>query len=147
TPLGRTAGNAIEVVEAVETLRGGGPADLVEVTVELARRMLTVAGLADGPDPAEVLASGAAFEVWRRMVAAQGGDPDAPLPVATRVETVVAETAGYLRRLDARAVGVAAWRLGAGRARKEDPVSATAGVRWTAMPGDRVEAGQPLLEL
>jgi thymidine phosphorylase len=147
TPLGRTAGNAIEVAEAVETLRGGGPSDLVELTVELARRMLAVAGLTGGDDPAEVLASGAAHEVWRRMVAAQGGDPDARLPAATRVETVVAPATGYLRRLDARALGVAAWRLGAGRARKEDPVSATAGVRWAAVPGDHVDAGEPLLEL
>jgi thymidine phosphorylase len=147
TPLGRAAGNALEVVEAVETLRGGGPADLVEVTVELARRMLRLAGLTAGDDPADVLASGAAFEVWRRMVAAQGGDPDARLPAATQVETVVAPATGYLRRLDARAVGVAAWRLGAGRSRQEDTVSATAGLRWMAVPGDHVEAGQPLLEL
>ena len=149
TPLGRTAGNALEVAEAVAALRGGGPPDLVEVTVALARVMLELAGLGPGagPDPAEVLASGAAFETWRRMVAAQGGDPDAPLPAASLVETIPAPADGYLSRLDARAVGVAAWRLGAGRARKEDPVSATAGVRWLATVGEPVRAGEPLIEL
>ncbi|WP_250290146.1 thymidine phosphorylase, partial [Frankia sp. CiP1_Cm_nod1] len=123
TPLGRTAGNALEVDEAVAALRGGGPADLVEVTVTLARRMLALAGLAGGPDPADVLAAGRAHDVWRRMVTAQGGDPDAPLPMARHVETVPAPATGFLRRLDARAVGLAAWRLGAGRARQDDEVS------------------------
>ncbi|ONH38421.1 thymidine phosphorylase [Protofrankia sp. BMG5.30] len=147
TPLGRTAGNALEVDEAVAALRGGGPADLVEVTVALARRMLTLAGLAGGPDPADVLAAGRAHDVWQRMVTAQGGDPDAPLPVARHVETLPAPATGFLRRLDARAVGLAAWRLGAGRARQDDEVSAVAGVRWFAGPGERVVAGAPLLEL
>ncbi|WP_131765566.1 thymidine phosphorylase [Candidatus Protofrankia californiensis] len=146
-PLGRTAGNALEVVEAVETLRGGGPADLVEVTVALARRMLVLAGLEGGPDPADVLAAGKAYDVWRRMVTAQGGDPDAALPVAGHVETVPAPVTGFLCSLDARAVGVAAWRLGAGRSRKDDVVSASAGVRWFASPGERVVAGTPLLQL
>jgi thymidine phosphorylase len=209
TPLGYSAGNAVEVAEAVDVLRGGGPADVVEVTVALARRMLALAGLGGQrrndhgspkaepsslssnatrslflappetdrdlvappeageagddmaspqaaripgtpdavPDPADVLASGAAYDVWRRMVAAQGGDPDAPLPAARHVEVVPAPASGYLRRLDARAVGVAAWRLGAGRAHKDAPVSATAGVIWHARPGDRVAAGEPLFEL
>jgi thymidine phosphorylase len=191
TPLGYSAGNAVEVAEAVDVLRGGGPADVVEVTVALARRMLALAGLGGqrrrddvspappeahvsgtpggqrqrddslpappeahvsgtlsaAPDPAEVLASGAAYDVWRRMVAAQGGDPDAPLPVARHVDVVPAPASGYLRRLDARAVGVAAWRLGAGRAHKDAPVSARAGVVWHARPGERVTAGKPLLEL
>ncbi len=146
-PLGRTAGNALEVVEAVETLRGGGPADLAEVTVALARRMLALAGLAGGSDPADVLAAGRAYDVWRRMVAAQGGDPDAALPVAEHVETVPAPATGFLRRLEARAVGVAAWRLGAGRSHKDDVVSASAGVRWFASPGEQVVAGTPLLQL
>jgi thymidine phosphorylase len=147
TPLGRSAGNAVEVAEAVEALRGGGPADLVEVTVALARRMLALAGLGAAPDPAGVLASGAAYDVWRTMVAAQCGDPDAPLPAARHVDVVPAPASGYLRRLDARAVGVAAWRLGAGRTRKDAPVSASAGVVWRARPGERVTAGAPLLEL
>ncbi|AEH08507.1 MULTISPECIES: thymidine phosphorylase [Protofrankia] len=147
TPLGRTAGNALEVDEAVAALRGGGPADLVEVTVALARRMLTLAGLAGGPDPADVLAAGRAHDVWQRMVTAQGGDPDAPLPVAPHVETLPAPATGFLRRLDARAVGLVAWRLGAGRARQDDEVSAVAGVRWFAGLGERVVAGAPLLEL
>jgi thymidine phosphorylase len=127
-------------------LRGGGPADVVELTVALAREMLALAGITD-VDPAQVLASGKAYEVWERMIAAQGGDPAAPLPVASHVEELVADRSGVLTRLDALAVGVAAWRLGAGRARKEDAVQAAAGVRLLADVGDAVEAGQPLLEL
>ena len=127
-PLGRTAGNALEVVEAVEVLAGGGPSDIVELTVDLAREMLDLAGLADA-DPAAALADGRAMDVWRRMVQAQGGDPSAPLPRATEVEVVPAPATGTLSRLDAMALGIAAWRLGAGRSRKEDDVSPTAGVR------------------
>ncbi|MDY7105794.1 MAG: thymidine phosphorylase [Actinomycetota bacterium] len=145
TPLGRTAGNALEVAESVETLAGGGPADLVELTVELAREMVALAGI--DVDPADVLASGGAMDAWRSMVRAQGGDPDAPLPTAPEVHTVTAPSSGYLSRLDAMAVGLAAWRLGAGRARKEDPVSAVAGVVCVAKPGDEVTSGAPLLEL
>ncbi|MEZ5263076.1 MAG: thymidine phosphorylase [Acidimicrobiales bacterium] len=147
SPLGLAAGNAVEVAEAVECLAGGGPDDLRAVTLELARTMLRLAGLDGGADPADVLDGGAAMDRWRAMVAAQGGDPAAPLPVAVEREVLTAPTGGYLRRLDARAVGVAAWRLGAGRARKEDPVSPIAGVLCRAKPGDRVVAGQPLLEL
>ena len=145
TPLGRAAGNAVEVAEAMATLRGDGPADLVEVTLALAREMLALAGLPG--DPAEALASGRALASFREMIAAQGGDPDAPLPTAAHTTVVTAGQTGFLRRLDARAVGVAAWRLGAGRARKEDAVSAAAGVICLAKPGDPVEAGQPVLEL
>ncbi|QYN34941.1 thymidine phosphorylase [Pseudonocardia sp. DSM 110487] len=145
-PLGRAVGNALEVAESVEVLRGGGPADVVELTVALAREMLTLAAITD-VDPAQVLASGKAHEVWERMIAAQGGDPGAPLPVASHVEELVADRSGVLTRLDAYAVGVAAWRLGAGRARKEDAVQAAAGVRLLAGVGDAVEAGQPVLEL
>jgi thymidine phosphorylase len=145
-PLGRAVGNALEVAESVEVLRGGGPADVVELTVELAREMLVLAGVT-GVDPAEVLASGAAYPVWERMIAAQGGDPAAPLPAAQHVEPVVADRSGVLTRCDALAVGVAAWRLGAGRARQEDAVQAAAGVRLLVAPGGAVEAGQPLLEL
>jgi thymidine phosphorylase len=144
-PLGRAVGNAVEVAESIETLRGAGPADLVEVTLALAREMLTLAGIA--ADPADALADGRALAKYRQMIAGQGGDPDAKLPVAPHVRTVAADQGGWLRRLDALAVGTAAWRLGAGRARKEDPVSAGAGIICLAKPGEQVEAGQPLLEL
>jgi thymidine phosphorylase len=146
TPLGQTAGNAIEVAEAVETLQGGGPADLREVTLALAEEMLRLAGIG-GVEPAKALADGSAYEVWHRMVRGQGGDPSARLPTAPHVEVIEAAEDGVLVRLDARAVGVAAWRLGGGRSRKEDPVSAVAGVVCRAKPGDRVERGQPVLEL
>jgi thymidine phosphorylase len=146
TPLGLTAGNALEVREAVEVLAGGGPADVVELTLALAREMLDAAGLT-GADPARALADGSAMDVWRRMIAAQGGDPDAALPVARERHTLVAPAGGVLAGLDAYAVGVAAWRLGAGRARKEDPVQAAAGVELHAKPGDPVTAGAPLLTL
>jgi thymidine phosphorylase len=146
TPLGRTAGNALEVRESVEVLAGGGPADVVELTLSLAREMLAGVGL-DAVDPADVLADGRAMDSWRAMISAQGGDPDAPLATARESHVVTASSAGVLTRLDAYAVGVAAWRLGAGRARKEDPVSAGAGVVWHATVGDEVTAGQALLEL
>jgi thymidine phosphorylase len=145
-PLGRTAGNGLEVTESVEVLAGGGPADVVELTVALAREMLAAAGLSD-VDPAAGLTDGRAMDVWRRMITAQGGSPDAPLPVARETSDLPAPATGVLTRLDAYAVGVAAWRLGAGRARKEDPVSAAAGVQLLAKPGDRVTAGAPLLRL
>ncbi|MGI5470529.1 thymidine phosphorylase [Streptomyces sp. CA-132043] len=146
TPLGLTAGNALEVRESVEVLAGGGPADVVELTLALAREMLTAAGLPDA-DPAKALADGSAMDHWRRMILAQGGDPDAPLPVAREQHVVNAATSGVLTTLDAYAVGLAAWRLGAGRARKEDPVQAGAGVELHAKPGDAVRAGEPLLTL
>jgi thymidine phosphorylase len=146
TPLGNTAGNGLEVAESVEVLAGGGPADVVELTVALAREMLAGAGVTD-VDPAEVLASGRAMDVWRRMIQAQDGNPDAPLPVAAEQHVVTAPASGVLTRLDAMAVGLAAWRLGAGRERKEDPVSPGAGVVWHARPGDTVTEGAPLLTL
>jgi thymidine phosphorylase len=145
TPLGRAVGNALEVEEAVATLAGGGPPDLVEVVLALAREMLALAGIE--ADPAAALADGGALARYRDMIAAQGGDPDAPLPVAPHTRTVAAPATGFLRRLDARAVGEAAWRLGAGRARKEHPVSPSAGVLCLAKQGDWVEEEQPLLEL
>ncbi|WP_277675938.1 thymidine phosphorylase [Saccharopolyspora rectivirgula] len=145
-PLGRAVGNALEVREAVEVLRGRGPADITELTLALAREMLALAGLSE-VDPEPVLADGRAYETWCRMIAAQGGDPEAPLPQATCVEPVLAEEDGVLQRLDAYAMGVAAWRLGAGRARKEDAVDHSAGVRCLVKPGERVSRGQPLLEL
>jgi thymidine phosphorylase len=146
TPLGRTAGNALEVQESLDVLAGGGPADVVELTLALAREMLAAGGV-DDVDPADALRDGRAMDVWRTMISAQGGDSDAPLPVARERHVVTAPTTGVLTRLDALAVGVAAWRLGAGRARKEDPVSAGAGVVMHAKPGDEVQAGAPLLEL
>lgn len=145
TPLGRNVGNALEVSECLEVLNGGGPDDLVEVTLALAREMLALAGV--DADPEAALSDGRALERFRAMVQAQHGDPDAPLPQAAHVETVPAPATGRLQRLDARAIGVAAWRLGAGRATKKDAVSATAGVVCLAKPGDAVEAGAPLLEL
>ncbi|GAA1954925.1 thymidine phosphorylase [Kitasatospora viridis] len=146
TPLGLTAGNALEVRESVEVLAGGGPADVVELTVALAREMLSAAGV-HGKDPAEALKDGSAMDHWRRMISAQGGDVDAPLPVAREQHVIAAPATGVLTALDAYAVGVCAWRLGAGRARKEDPVQAGAGVEMHAKPGDTVTAGQPLLTL
>jgi thymidine phosphorylase len=145
TPLGLAVGNAIEVQESLEVLAGGGPADVVELTLALAREMLAAAGL--DTDPAKVLESGAAMDSWRAMIRAQGGDPDAALPTARETEVLRAGTDGVVAGIDALDVGLAAWRLGAGRARKEDPVSAAAGVVWTAGLGDHVTAGQPLLEL
>ncbi|MEU8346862.1 thymidine phosphorylase [Spirillospora sp. NPDC048832] len=145
-PLGNAVGNAVEVAESVEVLAGGGPSDVVELTLTLAREMLDAAGIT-GKDPADALKDGSAMDVWRRMITAQGGDPDAPLPSARETHTVTAPATGVLTRLDAYGVGVAAWRLGAGRARKEDPVSFGAGVICHAKPGDTVTAGQPLLTL
>jgi thymidine phosphorylase len=146
TPLGRTAGNGLEVGESVDVLAGGGPDDVVELTLALAREMLQAAGAGD-VDPADRLRDGSAMDVWRRMIAAQGGDPDAPLPRSRETHVVRAVRSGVLTRLDAMAVGLAAWRLGAGRARKEDPVQAAAGVVMHAKPGDEVTRGQDLLTL
>jgi thymidine phosphorylase len=145
TPLGRSAGNAVEVAESVEVLAGGGPSDVVELTLALAREMLACAGI--DADPADALASGRAMDTWRAMIAAQGGDPDAPLPVARHTEVVTAEEDGVVASMDAMAVGLAAWRLGAGRARQGDPVQAAAGVTWQAGLGDRVRKGDPLFTL
>jgi len=144
-PLGRTAGNGLEVAESVEVLAGGGPADVVELTLALAAEMLACAHI--DADPAAVLASGRAMDTWKAMIRAQGGDPDAPLPTARHTEVVAAEADGYLSGLDAMAVGLAAWRLGAGRAKQGDPVQAAAGVTWHASVGEWVRAGQPLFTL
>jgi thymidine phosphorylase len=145
TPLGRAAGNAVEVAEAVEVLAGGGPADVVELTLTLAREMLALAGL--DTDPAVVLAGGAAMDSWRAMIAGQGGDPDAELPAPQVRHVVRAAADGVVTGLDAMGVGIAAWRLGAGRARKEDAVQAAAGVLCLAKPGEPVRVGQPVFEL
>ena len=146
TPLGLTAGNAVEVRESVEVLAGGGPSDVVELTVALAREMLAAVGR-DDVDPADALADGRAMDVWRRMIAAQGGDPDGALPQPKESQTVTAPSSGVLARLDAFDIGVCAWRLGAGRARAGEAVQAAAGVELHAKPGDTVTAGQPLLTL
>jgi thymidine phosphorylase len=145
-PLGLTAGNALEVEEAIEVLAGGGPPDVVELTLALAHEMIAAVGRNDH-DPADLLASGAAMDVWRSMIKAQGGDPDAKLPVARETDVIIAEQDGVLQSLDALAVGEAVWRLGAGRARKEHTVQAGAGVQLHAKPGARVRAGEPLITL
>jgi thymidine phosphorylase len=146
TPLGLTAGNALEVRQSVEVLAGGGPQDVVELTLTLAREMLSAAGRED-VDPADALADGRAMDVWHRMIQAQGGDSHAPLPWARETHEVRAPGSGVLTQLDALKVGIAAWRLGAGRARKEDPVQAGAGVVMHAKPGAYVRAGDPLVTL
>lgn len=145
-PLGLAIGNANEVRESVEVLAGGGPSDVVELTVALAREMLALAGQPDA-DVEEALRDGRAMDAWRRMIRAQDGDPDAPLPAPAETHTVVAPRDGYVTRLDAYGFGVGAWRLGAGRARAEDPVLHSAGIDLHAKPGDRVSAGQPLFTL
>jgi thymidine phosphorylase len=145
TPLGRACGNGLEVTESLEVLRGGGPVDVIEVTLALAREMLDLVGI--DADPAEALADGRALAAYEAMIRAQGGDPGAPLAEAAHRRTVRASTGGYLQRLDCKAVGIAAWRLGAGRARKEDPVSPTAGIVCQAKPGDLLQVGEPILEL
>ncbi|GGK30803.1 thymidine phosphorylase [Pilimelia terevasa] len=146
TPLGHAVGNALEVAESVEVLAGGGPADVVALTLALAREMLDAAGLLDA-DPAAALRDGRAMDRWRRLVRAQGGDPDAPLPRAPHVAHVRADTDGVVGAVDAAGIGRAAWQLGAGRARREDPVSPAAGVLLRRRPGDRVRAGDVLAEL
>ena len=145
TPLGRTAGNGLEVTESVQALSGRGPDDLMEVTFALASEMLDLAGI--DADPRSVIADGSALTKWNEMIRAQQGDPEAPLPEASERRMVVAETSGVVTKLDARGVGVAAWRLGAGRARKEDPVSPSAGVVCLKKPGEEVNEGEPVLEL
>jgi thymidine phosphorylase len=145
-PLGLTAGNALEVRESVEVLAGGGPEDVVELTLALAREMLACAGRED-VDPVDALRDGRAMDAWKAMISAQGGDPDAELPVARETHEVLAPADGVLTELDALKVGVAAWRLGAGRARKEDPVQSGAGVQMHAKPGATVRAGERLLTL
>jgi thymidine phosphorylase len=146
TPLGLTAGNALEVRESVEVLAGGGPPDVVELTLVLAREMLAAAGR-DDVDPEDALRDGRAMDVWRRMVTAQGGDPSATLPVARETHQILAPGSGVLTQLDALNVGIAAWRLGAGRARKEDKVQAGAGIEMHAKPGAVLRSGDPLMTL
>lgn len=144
-PLGLAVGNSLEVQESIEVLQGGGPADVRELTLTLAREMLELVGI--DTDPAEKLDNGQAFDTWQRMVAAQGGDNNAPLPTAKFNETITAQEEGTITSMNALAIGVAAWRLGAGRARKEDPVSLGAGIMLHKKPGDQVKAGEPLLTM
>jgi thymidine phosphorylase len=145
-PLGLTAGNALEVRESVEVLAGGGPADVVELTILLAREMIDAAGIV-GKDPADALKDGSAMDHWRRMVKAQGGDPDATLPVAREQHVVKALNSGIITTMDAMKVGVSAWRLGAGRSKQGEQVQAGAGIEMHAKPGDYIEAGAPLFTL
>lgn len=144
-PLGRAIGNSLEVQESIEILQGGGPTDVRELTLTLAREMLELVGI--DADPAEKLDNGQAFDTWQRMVAAQGGNNSAPLPTARFNETITAPESGTITSMNALAIGVAAWRLGAGRARKEDPVSFGAGIMLHKKPGDRVKVGDPLLTM
>lgn len=146
TPLGLKIGNALEVEESVEVLAGGGPADVVELTVELAREMLRLAGQPDA-DVAAALKDGRAMDKWNQMIRAQGGDPEAAMPVAKENHTIFASEGGVLTELDALDVGIASWRLGAGRARKEDPVQFGAGIVLHAQRGAPIQAGQPLMTL
>jgi thymidine phosphorylase len=145
-PLGLTAGNALEVRESVEVLAGGGPADVVELTILLAREMIDAAGIG-GKDPADALRDGSAMDHWRRMISAQGGNPDAALPVAKESHQILATNSGTMTAMDAMKVGVAAWRLGAGRSRQGEKVQAGAGVELHAKPGDYVKQGAPIMTL
>jgi thymidine phosphorylase len=146
TPLGRAIGNAMEVTESVSVLQGGGPADVVELTVELATAMLAGAGVT-GVDPAEALKDGRAMDKWRQMIEAQGGDPDAPMRPAPVVEDVRADADGYITRLDAMGAGLAAWRLGAGRSRKDEVLDLSAGVYLHKQLGDEVRKGDVIMTL
>ncbi|MCV7079957.1 thymidine phosphorylase [Mycobacterium szulgai] len=145
-PLGATVGNALEVAESMEVLAGGGPPDLVELALRLAEEMLTLAGI-DSRDPAQTLQDGSAMDRFRRLVAAQGGDLSAPLPVAAHSESVIAYRGGTMGTIDAMAVGLTAWRLGAGRSRPGEQIQAGAGVRIHRRPGEPVAAGEPLFTL
>jgi thymidine phosphorylase len=144
-PLGLTVGNSLEVRETLEVLAGGGPSDVVELTLILAREMLSMAGV--DSDPEIALKNGSAMDRWRKMIAMQGGDPDAPLPTAREQHIVKAESSGTITEMDALKVGVAAWRLGAGRSRQGESVQAGAGIEIHAKPGEKVKVGSPLFTL
>jgi thymidine phosphorylase len=146
-PLGLTAGNALEVRESVEVLAGGGPADVIELTVLLAREMLDAAGVKASKDPETALKDGSAMDKWRAMISAQGGDPDAPLPKAKEKQVISADKTGTISSMDALKVGVSAWRLGAGRERQGEKVQAGAGIEIHAKPGEKISAGAPLFTL
>ncbi|MFM7491899.1 MAG: thymidine phosphorylase [Actinomycetota bacterium] len=146
-PLGLTAGNALEVRESIEVLAGGGPSDVVELTILLAREMLDAAGVPNAKDPALALKDGSAMDKWRAMISAQGGEPDAPLPIAREKEVITAEKSGTISSMDALKVGISAWRLGAGRERQGEKVQAGAGIEIHAKPGEKISAGAPLFTL
>jgi thymidine phosphorylase len=146
TPLGLAIGNANEVRESIEVLAGGGPADVVELTVALAREMLALAGMPDA-DVEQALRDGRAMDSWRAMIRAQDGDPDAALPAPRESHTILASSSGVITRMDALPFGIAAWRLGAGRARAEDAVIHAAGIDLHVKPGDQVAEGQPVFTL
>lgn len=146
-PLGLTAGNALEVRESIEVLAGGGPSDVVELTIVLAREMLDAAGIRGGKDPEQALKDGSAMDKWRAMISAQGGDPDASLPVAREKQVVTADSTGTISSMDALKVGISAWRLGAGRERQGEKVQAGAGVEIHAKPGEKITAGAPIFTL
>ena len=146
-PLGLTAGNALEVRESIEVLSGGGPSDVVELTILLAREMLDAAGVTNGKDPEVALKDGSAMDKWRQMISAQGGNPDAPLPTAKEHIQIKAEKSGTIASMDALKVGISAWRLGAGRARQGESVQAGAGIEIHAKPGEKIAAGAPLFTL
>ena len=145
TPLGNAVGNALEVSESIDVLNGKGPSDVIEITLALAKEMLNLAGI--NKDPAEGLKNGSAFNVWKNMIKAQGGNPDAEIPVAKKKEYILANESGYITDLNAYSIGLSAWRLGAGRAKKEDAVLKTAGIICLAKEGTFVEKDQPVLEL
>jgi thymidine phosphorylase len=145
-PLGATVGNSLEVAESLEVLAGGGPPDVVELTLRLATEMLELAGI-DGHDPAQTLRDGTAMDRFHRLIAAQGGDLSQPLPIGRYSETVTAGRGGTMGDIDAMAVGMAAWRLGAGRSRPGERVQPGAGVRIHRRPGEPVSAGEPLFTL
>lgn len=146
-PLGLTAGNALEVRESIEVLSGGGPSDVVELTILLAREMLDAAGVTNGKDPEVALKDGSAMDKWRQMISAQGGNPDVPLPTAKEFIQIKAEKSGTIASMDALKVGISAWRLGAGRARQGESVQAGAGIEIHAKPGEKIAAGAPLFTL
>jgi pyrimidine-nucleoside phosphorylase len=156
-PLGCAVGNALEVVECIDVLKGRGPADLVDVSVELAARMLVVGCVAADRSEGErrvraAIASGAGLDRFRRIVEQQGGDPrivddPARLPTAPERHLVHAGSGGFVVRLDAELVGRASVVLGAGRDRVEDPVDPAVGIVVLAKPGAEVREGDPVLEL
>ena len=146
-PLGLTAGNALEIRETLEVLAGGGPSDVVELTLLLANEMLDAAGIKPKVTPEEALKNGMAMDVWRKMISAQGGDNQAPLPVAKEKMEIKANSSGKLLTLDALKVGVAAWRLGAGRQKQGEMLQLGSGIEIHAKPGDLVVKDQTILTL
>jgi len=156
-PLGVAVGNALEVIECLEVLKGHGAADLVDCSIELTLRMLLLGKVASDRDDAErrvraAIASGAALERFRRIIEGQGGDPRVVddyslLPTAPSRHLVTATCAGYVARLDAELIGRASVLLGAGRDRVEDAVDPAVGIIILAKPGRQVSVGEPILEL